>query len=91
MIFVSKDINKLSQVLEKIMKELFLNSLSIKEGSSDSYLYGSNLSLENAETKQQLKHVLKSYALLSKQRLVEELFTENLVKPYMAEVNYDFI
>lgn len=67
------------------MKELLLSSLNIKEGESS--LKGSNLALANAETKQQLRHVLKSYSLLSKQRLAEQLFTEYLVKPYMSEVS----
>jgi hypothetical protein len=66
------------------MKELFLGSMNIKDETT--YLKGSNASLSDNENKQQLRHVLKSYALLSKQRLVEELFTDYLVKPYMAEV-----
>jgi hypothetical protein len=68
------------------MKELFLSSMSIKDGNEVAYLKGSNVSLSDNDNKQQLRHVLKSYALLSKQRLVEELFTEYLVKPYMTEV-----
>jgi hypothetical protein len=74
-------------VLEKTMKELFLSSLNIKDGNEIAYMKGSNASIKEGDNKQQLRHVLKSYALLSKQRLVEELFTEYLVKPYMTEVN----
>ena len=42
--------------------------------------------LNDPETQQQLKHVLKSYALLSKQREAEQLFSNALVKPYMSLV-----
>lgn len=63
-------------MLEKIMQDLFLGCI----GSSNT----SNLS--DPEVKQQLRHVLKSYALLSKQRLCEQLFTDHLVKPYMSQV-----
>jgi hypothetical protein len=82
-----KDINKLSQMLEKIMQDLFLKCLNlsenkIKDGSNETCSNG----LNSPENRQQLKHVLKSYALLSKQRLAEQLFTDVLVKPYIEKV-----
>jgi hypothetical protein len=86
--FNIKDINKLSQMLEKIMQELFLKCLNLNENkiveNSDELSNG----LNNPENRQQLKHVLKSYALLSKQRLAEQLFADILVKPYMEKVRY---
>jgi hypothetical protein len=74
-------------MLEKIMQDLFLKCLNLTENTifddvSQSYINGIN----KLENRQQLKHVLKSYALLSKQRLAEQLFTDILVKPYMEKV-----
>ncbi len=77
---IFKDIIKLSQMLEKIMQELFLNYFNSNSSSSPSK------SSSNIDAKQQMRHVLKSYSLLAKQRLVEQLFTENKVKPFMEEV-----
>jgi hypothetical protein len=62
------------------MQELFLNYFNSSLSNSPS----KNSTI--LETKQQLRHVLKSYSLLSKQRLAEQLFTDNKVKPFMEEV-----
>ena len=76
------------------MKELFLNSLNIKENNDLSLItsspknLSSNAILNNPEVSQQLRHVLKSYSLLSKQRIPEQLFTNHIVKPYLDEVSY---
>lgn len=80
----NNEIDKLSQVLEKKMQELFLNCLNLKEDFTS--LSETKVDLANPDTQQQLKHVLKSYALLSKQREVELLFTNSVVKPYMNMV-----
>ena len=72
-------------MLEKKMQELFLNCLNLKENFTR--LNDTKVDLTNPDTQQQLKHVLKSYALLSKQREVEQLFTNSVVKPYMNMVN----
>lgn len=80
----NNEIDKLSQMLEKKMQELFLNCLNLKEDFTR--LKDSQADLTNTETQQQLKHVLKSYALLSKQREVEQLFTNAVVRPYMNMV-----
>jgi len=69
-------------MLEKIMQELFLNYFNSNSLNSPSK------NPSNAEAKQQLRHVLKSYSLLSKQRLAEQLFTDYKVRPYMEEVIY---
>lgn len=75
-------------MLEKIMQDLFLNCLVTTESQASP---DSNSTMD-AETKQQLRHVLKSYSLLSKQRLAEQLFTDYKVKPFMVQVNvYAFI
>ena len=65
-------------MLEKIMHDLFLKCLNINEieGIED-----------QTERNQQLKHVLKSYALLGKQRLAEQLFTDYVVRPYLTKVS----
>ena len=65
-------------MLEKIMHDLFLKCLNINEidGIED-----------QTERNQQLKHVLKSYALLGKQRLAEQLFTDYVVCPYLTKVS----
>lgn len=73
-------------MLEKKMQELFLNCLNLKEDFTS--LNDTKYDLTNQETQQQLKHVLKSYALLSKQREVEQLFTNSIVKPYMSVVSF---
>ena len=39
----------------------------------------------NSNDTEQLTHVLKSYILLSKQQLVESLYQETYVKPYMSQ------
>ena len=62
-------------MLEKKMQELLLNCLSNREKFLET------------EAQQNLRHVLKSYALLSKQRQAEQLFTDNFVKPFMKMVN----
>ena len=112
----SNDINKLSQMLEKIMQELFLKCLSLKEDSSEaadsSSLKNSSkdkeetngsgskrahqlsrmLSDADLEKRKQLRHLLKSYALLGKQSSAEQLFADHLVKPYLAQyVNEDYL
>ena len=67
------EVNKLSEMLLKKMQELFVACLSLnKEGLG-----------EMTDGQVQLKHVLKSYALLSMQRQAEQLFTETCVRPYM--------
>ena len=73
-------------MLEKKMQELFLNCLNLKEDFTS--LNDTKYDLTNQETQQQLKHVLKSYALLSKQREVEQLFTNSIVKPCMSVVSF---
>ena len=64
------EVNKLSEMLLKKMQELFVACLSLnKEGLG-----------EMTDGQVQLKHVLKSYALLSMQRQAEQLF-----KVFMAQ------
>ena len=58
------------------MQELFLHCLNLHEDLVNS-----------SETQQKLRHVLKSYALLSKQKEAEQLYAESIVKPYMLQVN----
>ena len=65
------------------MQDLFLNCLV----TADSHANPDSKNIMDAETKQQLRHVLKSYSLLSKQRLAEQLFTDYKVKPFMIQVN----
>ena len=85
---IIKEIDKLSQMLEKKMQELFLDCLNLKE---DFTILNENYpGLTDPELQQQLKHVLKSYALLSKQRESEQLFSNAVVKPYMSTVTFDF-
>ena len=67
------------------MQDLFLNYFSKNENHASSTPPSKNST--NTDAKQQLRHVLKSYSLLSKQRLAEQLFTENKVRPFMEEVN----
>lgn len=75
---LTQDIYKLSKVLENIMQELLIDCLKNP--------------LNTTERKQQLKHVLKSYILLGKEKLAEELFTLHVVKPYMDQfLNEDFL
>lgn len=70
------------------MQDLFLGCLNIKE-EGDICDYEK---LKQPEVKQQLRHVLKSYALLSKQKLAEQLFTDYVVKPYMSQfVNENYL
>lgn len=67
-------------MLEKIMKEQFLACFNLKDENNVC------VNLANEETKKQMKHVLKSYSLLSKQKIAEQLYTEYVVKPYMCQV-----
>jgi hypothetical protein len=88
----NNDINKLSQMLEKIMHDLFLKCMNRPDTDNSLSPLSTTIKLatsleDQAENRQQLKHVLKSYALLSKQRSAELLFTEYLVKPHMEKVN----
>ena len=70
-------------MLEKIMQELFLNYFNnFNDNQQSTAIKTSNVS----DSKQQLRHVLKSYSLLSKQRQAEQLFTDHRVKSYMEEV-----
>ena len=62
------------------MQDLFLGCLGVKDEKNPPE------SLNEAEKRVQLKHLLKSYSLLSKQRLAEQLFTDFKVKPYMEQV-----
>ena len=39
----------------------------------------------NSNDTEQLTHILKSYILLSKQQVVEALYQETYVKPYMSQ------
>ena len=76
-------------MLLKKMQELFLSCLNLKEDFRINKESSSDLN--DPETRQQLKHVLKSYALLSKQRQAEQLIVDALVKPFMAKVrDYKF-
>lgn len=72
-------------MLEKIMKDLFLACFNLKSDSSND---SSNVcaSLATEDTKKQMKHVLKSYSLLSKQKLAEQMYTDHVVKPYLSQV-----
>lgn len=46
----------------------------------------------NSNDTDQLRHVLKSYILLSKQQLVERLYQETFVKPYMSQyINENYL
>ena len=75
---LTQDIYKLSKVLENIMQDLLIDCLKNP--------------LNTSERKQQLKHVLKSYTLLGKEKLAEDLFTQHVVKPYMDEfLKEDFL
>lgn len=69
-------------MLEKIMQELFLSCFILKDDSSVS------TNLDKEENRKQMRHVLKSYSLLSKQRLVEQLYTDFVVKPFMNQVGF---
>lgn len=69
-------------MLEKILKEQFLGCFNLKDSSDSSVC----ANLSNEDTKKQMKHVLKSYSLLSKQKLAEQLYTDYVVKPYMNQV-----
>lgn len=71
-------------MLLKKMQELFLSCLKLKEDFTP--LIETQNGLNEQEVQQQLKHVLKSYALLSMQRQAEQLFTDAVVKPYMSKV-----
>lgn len=71
-------------MLEKIMQDLFLDCFNLKDGQDSKPSHFS--SLKNEESKIQMRHVLKSYALLSKQRLAEQLYTDNVVKPFTDQV-----
>jgi hypothetical protein len=65
------------------MQDLFLNCFSdFNVVDSSSSMLTLNV-LGEEEARKQMRHVLKSYALLSKQRLAEQLYTDNVVKPYM--------
>ncbi len=76
------EINKLSEMLLKKMQELFVASLTSKECGI----------METTDGHVQLKHVLKSYGLLSMQRQAEQLFTETCVKPYMNNyINEEYL
>ncbi len=75
------EINKLSEMLLKKMQELFEACLSLKEEG-----------LSETEGQVQLKHVLKSYALLSMQRQAEQLFTDKCVRPYVSKfINEEYL
>lgn len=39
----------------------------------------------SSENKQQLKHVLKSYSLLAKEKHAEQLYGQYVVEPYMEQ------
>lgn len=65
-------------MLEKIMQDLFLTCFNLKDLNE-----GSLKILNEQEMKKQMKPVLKSYALLSKQPMAEQLYLEHVVKPYM--------
>ncbi len=67
------------------MRQLLLDCLNLREDFS--IRVDSQNDLSTPETQQQLRHVLKSYALLGKQRQAEQLFTDAIVKPYMLQVN----
>lgn len=73
-------------MLLKKMQELFLSCLNLKEDfrpvSAEKVC-----SLNDSETQIQLKHVLKSYALLSMHRQAEDLFKNAVVKPFMSKVD----
>lgn len=71
-------------MLLKKMQELFLTCLNLKEDFS--IITENRIDLNDQEASQQLKHVLKSYALLSKQRQAEQLIVDALVKPFMSKV-----
>ncbi|CAF0878878.1 unnamed protein product [Brachionus calyciflorus] len=77
---LTQDIDKLSCVLENIMKDLFIDCLKNAETPYSS------------EHKQQFKHVLKSYSLLGKEKIAEDLYTEHTLKPFMEQfINEDFL
>ena len=74
-------------MLEKIMQDLFLDCFSDlnQENNVDGRATSSLVRL-NDERRKQMRHVLKSYALLGKQRLAEQLFTNYVVKPFTDQV-----
>lgn len=63
------------------MQDLFFACLNINDNNYKEFV------ADETQKYVQLKHLLKSYSLLSKQRLVEQLFTEHKVKPYLEMVN----
>jgi hypothetical protein len=68
-----QEIIKLSEILEKIMKETFIKSY-------------------DSQDTDQLKHILKSYVLLSRQQAVEQLFKSEYAKKYIDNyVNDSFL
>ena len=71
------------------MQELFLDCLNLKEDFT--ILNESHPGLTDPDVQLQLKHVLKSYALLSKQRESEQLFSNAVVRPYMSMVRFYFL
>lgn len=83
----NSEINKLSEMLLRKMQELFLGCLNLKEDFRP--VTGEKVcDLNDPDTQTQLKHVLKSYALLSMHRQAEELFKNAVVKPYMSKVSH---
>jgi hypothetical protein len=75
-------------MLLKKLQELFLTCFHL----SDDFkcLSEHQNKLDEPETQQQLKHLLKSYALLSEHRQAEQLFIDAIVKPYMQQVIFHF-
>ena len=75
-------------MLEKKMQDLFLSCLDLKEEDRTAITSSNGVAagLSTLEKHQQLRHVLKSYGLLSKQRQAEQLFADSVVKPYLAQV-----
>lgn len=70
---MTQDIDKLSQVLENIMRDMFIDCIS--NGNK----------VFSSENKQQLRHVLKSYSLLGKEKHAEQLYSQYVVEPYMSQ------
>lgn len=68
------------------MKELFLSCFNLKEANDLQTSLNVCSNLSNDDTKKQMKHVLKSYSLLSKQSLVENLYNDYVVKPFINQV-----
>ncbi|RNA19525.1 conserved oligomeric Golgi complex subunit 2 isoform X1 [Brachionus plicatilis] len=77
---LTQDIDKLSQVLENIMRDLFIDCVTNWHKISFS------------DNKHQLKHVLKSYSLLGKEKHAEQLYTQYVVEPYLDQfINEEYL